>query len=345
MEQHGCLLLLPVPDGSYRWTAERDWKGRWYVPRAPWFTKLLQHHGFQDRAHDVPVIVKVTAGHTYAGPITQWGPEEWLLWVYHMQRVDSYSLTIAERFVFGNISFELQRDLRQHRKKHCYWSKQGISYDGQVGFLFSSRMATQGVLMDGSHVKERFSIDAWESVSVHLLPAPVVFLISKNAFHTLLMRWHWGCHVLTDFPPAGWTPDSGQVNLQDRTDKMLSPQAAHSIAGFLRKFAPVILATADEDVESFQLQLELEHAIGALDGHSGLIPYPVLPSRCTAYQVEAIVRTLIIASQLQNRAKVASLLQSSLAVLFPGHSTEDLKKLTNIQSVPSGGSLTRNQVM
>ena len=364
------LFLAPYSSGSRKrslGSGARTRHERTTFPSVPWLHDELGRH---DAGHlldatsqtykvgssvQCPIVVKVSAGAHYDGPLTKWSREERYLWLLHMRPLDAFSLRIHSAVC---VTPHAHVGAGTRRRLELWAPRTAVTVGDAM-----MRRAGQPAPLTQPQVFSALGISAseWEHFlqrpTCMLVPSHVLFLISKGSWHALMGRAQWvtarGAAALPakrlqqslQFPALTWARrlvESGRVrSFSQREPEPLTPACASDIAERLKKFATAVVEATSEAQDRAVITMELEQIVRRLDEHADMDFSWGRPTR--KWDPHALLQAFSASMNLRNRGKLAKTICRALAGFScsPQLASLDLSKL----KFPSATTLGRKQVI
>lgn len=388
------LALVAYHDGWLRVpqqlrTPDESSRSRWFLPRPHWLHQLLQESSGHHLLRCAPRVSKprgaagelfspclawATQGHAFAGPLTQWNQQDWLLWEHYREPQDAFSLKLQRVVrVFPSLTIPSSgtRDRGQYMRPFLCESpvqlgSRRLFCAGHWDAPATGRGAAAQLDLAQAEdfLQSPLDLDNLLSNAVCVwLPAPIVHLIAEGVWDSLVLCSSWTVatqsqlRTLLPAPiccphlPALASRSSPELSMQhgqhtaqrqshQQQAMPLTREAAAEVAGLLRKWAPAILAAADNQQDDLcQTKLELERAVTQLDTFAS--PRTSTTSR---YDAVAITKTLLIAALLRNRGNVKAAVMRGIQAVFPDQSPEYLENLVGDCPIPHRSTVGRHLV-
>ena len=325
-----CCLLVAASDRArvpveYPRASRQQ---RWELPRLPWLQALPETRAYlgSGQAPPAPVLAQVAEGIEYTGPLTPWDCFGWLQWVFHFKPTDAYTLKIHGRYLFPETLRAISEVVACRKTRYFIASFIGDPLDAAQGEVLmgdGDQSCGRWQRCSGAQARAQLgNLESWLSVPVLVLHPLLLHLIRQGLCSCLLqmLRWRYDRHmfrIVPGFPSEAWArsvPGAAFVDLPEREQALISRGQAIDLAATLRESASLLLAAEGEIAES--KKLKLGNLVETLDSYAGLLPHE--KSRARATSPLAVVKTLVLATELRDRAKIRTVMQHSLQLLFPG---------------------------
>lgn len=297
------MFLAAYADGHLRMPAELAFDGklgkkrrvRWKLPQPPWFQDrvasargrpgLLQTH-YQHPTDAVTLLVRVSPGVEYTGPLTNWTIEHDLFWTYLGQGLDSYSMQVDMAFhVLMPLPLPARGSHHKRSKMQMHSHSTGNLDARALSYAKTSAMVAdvaQLPITRGSDIKSvlQVSEESWQiflrTRPVLWIPEPLALLVGRSQWSTLMFRAGWDeahkrtCEAATalrrqlQWPSAEWLQHlrrHGRRRSQcsPRLEFEFAPRHADAIVALLRQAAPAWLGNLDDELRA-ERTLDLEDA-------------------------------------------------------------------------------------
>ena len=216
------------------------------------------------------LLVKASRGTAYRGPLTQWTPEEQILWELMDRALDAYTLKIDQVLVLDwpQVLSTQSRRYRRDGALHCFPSVP----DGD--FLIGTTAPPVSMRVDRDNIRAlfgEFDDEAWRWVSEEwpflYVPSDIVALIAAGTWRRLARRDHFSkgsaankarqknvyssdatFSKLLGWPELDWHRQACGASQQEQISRLpFDASHAASLANCLRRVAPAILQAADPD--------------------------------------------------------------------------------------------------
>ena len=286
----------------------------------------------------VEVIVNVSKGTVYEGPLTAWTNEEEVLWETLGRPFAAMSLCVQHSVI-------LQRPCVMQRPSQVKIPIFSPAVPASGVRLSGFDTAAPQELLDETGLLHALQVSADELQAFFKKPLcfavhPVILeLIKRSAWSTLMLCAKWREPLAERLLP-GWRDALRSADLLKKHVSVPSVAFSQTDAGVLatnlKMWSQSILATASSEDDAACLKLALEEAVLKLEAFHGS---KLLSSSDSSYQHETIVAALCCSMKLRSRSQLAPLLRDAIASMYP-HIDLDREN-----RVPSGSTLSRKQLL
>ena len=286
----------------------------------------------------VEVIVNVSKGTVYEGPLTAWTNEEEVLWETLGRPYGAMSLCVQHSII-------LQRPCVMQRPSQVKIPIFSPAVPASGVRLKGFDTAARHELLDEAGLLRALQVSADELRAFFNQPVcfvvhPVILeLIRRSAWSTLMLCAKWREPLAERLLP-GWRDAMRAADLVKKHVPVpsvgLSQTDAGVLATNLKMWSQNILATTSSEDDAASLKLALEEAVLKLETFRGS---RLVSSSDTAYQHETIVAALCSSMKLRRRSDLAPLLRDAIASMFPH------LDLDGDNRIPSGPTLSRKQLL
>ena len=367
-----AMWLGSYPNGLKRHHEKTD-NGRIYrrlhLPAEPWLLASLHEHGHDDLASDVktPVqwwaamrvhrlkhsthihgLLRVRAGQALGDTFSLHSREEALLHKYFAHTPDAASLKVVEAHMFaGSATCEVYTDTRGNdiKMRHdiCYLGSDLTRQMLQSGGTAASALQRWGI-----------PALAWSEVPVVFVVEPIVLLVARLAFRTIVVR----ANKFVDRRDARRRlPGDDVGGVQDLVVKAAEAAGAHvappqeihlqdiaGIADHLRGWAPGLLRRMAEEEEEEDGRIAEDRArlrwcLLQLDGLRASLTRRRVGQR---FDRALLLNCMRMMMQVRNRNTLTQVVEKALHIALPELSNACTQSLASGQ-VPHGSTLSRAQ--
>lgn len=373
------VFLAAHADGAFRLPKElapatiqdKSCRGRWKLPESPWFSGRLTSARGLSLAHShhptgaLTLLVKLSRGVEYRGPLTNWSCEHDFLWMFLGRALDTYSLHIDATFhVLAPLpvrSKDRGFSKVQVRTHNSEFDVQGMSF-AKVSAIVAD--VAQLPVIPGAAIKQALGVTeaAWQvfvrTRPMLWIPEPVALLIGRNQWATLMCRHGWdhshrqigeagqALRRHLEWPSSDWVRHVHQHSLSSRRgptlDLPFSARHADSVVSLLRQAAPALLSSLDEELAGDK-RFEFEEAVQRLLSFSSACSTAHIGND-SVVRAERLLNNLRLASYLRNRSKLRDVVVQSFRVAFPHISADRIADMARGVKVHDAGTISHCQI-